>query len=198
MVLCLQIITLRINENGAHVTNITFGPDLGTSIFLLHKSTKAQVSRAEIEAVWDKLTDTRGARGEVVKANRAEPAKLRAMLRLLGVVITTEEAKKQSAKPWLAKTVAHKNTVIMEDDALLARYRLDAKDEEAAPGDALREDFVSVEMKAHGGSASMGLFIFFVQTLALILQESALFGSLSIVNFDTDAGAPRDAHSEAR
>ena len=102
----------------------------------------------EIEAVWAKLTDTRGARGEVVKASRAEPAKLRAMLKLLGVVITTAEAKKQPAKPWLAKTVAHKNTVVMEDDELLARYRLDANDEEPAPVDALKEDFVSVEMKA--------------------------------------------------
>ena len=50
-----------------------------------------------------------------------------------------------------------------------------------------KDEFISVEMKSHGGSASMGLFIFFVQTFALILQESALFGSLSIVNFDTDA-----------
>jgi hypothetical protein len=172
----------------------------------VHKSIRPQVSKEEIEAVWDKLTDERDADGEIIKYNKVECQHVRTMLAVLGVDIAATPDCRQDDKQGDA---THAKTIVVDDEALLKRYQhetdlddlvdlsltdLLGDDEEDtterhnAKNMLIRkQDFVAVEFTALGGSASLGIAIFFIQTFALIMTESALFGSLSIVNFDTDA-----------
>ena len=93
------------------------------------------------------------------------------MLRLLGI-ITTATADNNNV---------HDLTIVMDDVTLLAKYQ-------GQNGLVSKDNFVRVE-KADGETASVSIFVFFIQTVGLICKEQSFFGAADYFNLDMESSA---------